>query len=53
MWDEFVRPGDFTHLNVVTEVSHLVSVSVCGLLVLSNAKSLLAVSSILHSFSPK
>lgn len=41
MWDEFVRPGDFTHLSVVTEVFHLVSVSVCGLHVLSNAKSLL------------
>lgn len=35
VWDEFVGPGDFTHLSVVTEVSRLVSVSVCGLHVLS------------------
>lgn len=38
--DEFVGPGDFTHPSVVTEVSHLVSVSVCGLHVPPDAESL-------------
>lgn len=54
VWDEFVGAGDFTHLSVVTEVSRLASVSVCGLRVPSNAKSLrAAVSCTSHSFSPR
>lgn len=48
------RTRDFTHLSMVTEVSHLVSVSVCRLHALSDAKSPLAtVSCILQSFLPQ
>lgn len=50
MRDEFVRPGDFAHLSVVTGVSRLVSVSVCGLYVLSDVKALLSAAS--HTVSP-